>query len=29
LRTILPNYIQENENQEISLWERLIQLLKL
>lgn len=29
IRSILPNYIQENEKQEITLWERIIHLLKL
>lgn len=29
LRSILPNYIEENEKQEITLWERIIHLLKL
>jgi len=29
IRTILPNYIEENEKQEITLSERIIHLLKL
>lgn len=29
IRSILPNYVEENEKQEVTLWERIIQLLKL